>query len=439
MKTISLLFSLGMMLGVTSLEAKETEQFTKNITVQESIGSSQRIQISNRYGDVSINTWNQDAVKVVATIEGATDEADELSKLYESLEESIIQLKDYVYISTPVSKYQNSNWVFGNRSIGKSELVLTNGKKFDIADFKMQLNITIPDGHELSVSTKYHDLEIASYNGRASIDHYNGDLKLGTLGSESRVAIKYGSVEVLKADRLSLSIYDSRLKIASVNDLSLTSKYSDIALGDLRKLKVSSFDDEITMGNAEELTLSAKYSELTANDIASVRADLYEGELDMRNARAVLLNAKYADISIESVEEFTMGESYDNDISIGRAGGVSVGSSKYSDVSIDELTGSLTATSYDDDWEIDLVKSSVSTISITAQYGDVEITVEDDWGHALKATLRYGDLDFDKGHYNISIENDADTSYTLSAATRKGSGGSISLSGYSTDFDISVK
>lgn len=431
-----ILFSL--LTGVAM--AKQSHPFSKNFTLEKDIRTSDPIKVQNRFGDVRIEVWGKQAVKVVVDVTGEAGEEENLETFYEELQENFIDLSKHVVVGPGISSYTNNTISLGNITRKRMKLEMKNGEKYEIGDIKVNYTVYLPDNHQLYTEVKYHNLDIKLYSGELTVTHYNGKVNIGEITAKSTISVKYGSLTINKGRDFSVNLYDGSLKLGSASKIFLSSKYSDIEIGILNEASLTSFEDDINIESIRTLQYNAKYSNLKSKGLTMLTATLYEGELEMGDIKTATINAKYADIKMGSIDALGFTSSYDCNFSADKIGKFSIGSSKYSDYQVRELTGDLAVISYDDDFSIDLIRATTSRIDINSKYGDYKLVMAKDHYHKLQATMQYGEIDFPNNYYTIDSNIKNGSSNILAAhhgANQQNS--MLNIVSYSTDFEVMVK
>lgn len=438
LSTLLILFSIG--LGATT--AKESHPFTYSFTAEEQIKDSDPIKIKNRYGDVKVEVWKKQSVKVAVNITGESYDEAILKDFYAQMKEDFIDLSKHVVVSPPISSYQNSSIVIMGMTKGKKRhfVEMKDGTKYNLSDIRVSYTVFLPDNHRLYTDIKYHNLDLKSYSGETVISHYNGTVNIEELRTRSTVSVKYGALKIGSGRDISVNLYDGSLVMKKAGKLNLSSKYSDIEIGELQSASITSFDDDIEIGTITTLTYNAKYTEFKAGDMEALTATIYEGDLHCGSVKKVNLNAKYAEISFNTVDEFLFGSAYDCEFSANELGTCTLGSSKYSEYDIDVLSGSFTSVNYTDDISIEWVRPSVAQMTINSKYGNFDLKMDKGFGHQMVANLKYGDFDYPIDYYKINSELVNGSSTVLSGNTTGGkTDGNLTITSYSTEFDIELK
>ena len=431
-----ILFSFGS--GAT--HAKELHPFSHNFVAEKEIRKSDAIKLQNRYGDVKVEVWDKESIKVEVQITGETFDKTTLETFYQQIEADFLDLSNNASVAPPVSCTSNSTVMLFGLSKQKLSLQMKDGKKYEIGDLRIDYTAYVPDNHRLYTEIKYHGLNLKRYHGEVTVVHYNGSVNIDELTGKSSISVKYGAANIKKGKDLSMNIYDGSLMLEKAENINLVTKYSDVEIGAIRSASITSFDDNIEIGTLSTLIYNAKYTEFTCGNLESVTATLYEGELVCGSVKQVNLNAKYAEIELAEVDLLLFGSAYDCDFSVEKVDKCTIGSSKYSDIEIGQLSGSLTIASYDDDVSVDWVQPAVDRITISSKYGDFDLTMDKGFHHQVASNTQYGDFDYPNDYYKTDSRIVNGSSTILTAKTIGGNANSkLTVTGYSTDFEIQVK
>jgi len=193
-----------------SLDAEKRRTIDKSYKVSK----TDLLDIENRFGKVQVNTWskNEMRVKVDVIARAATD-----GKAQEILDNiKIIEIREGSTISfkTEMSPMRISG----------------NSQK----SFEVNYTIFMPSGNPVAVNNTYGDVYLADLQGKADIT-----VKYGTLKSErmsnsgNSVKLSYGSGNCGFINGGNIQVSYSDFNLSGTNGLQGSSKYSDFKIGNL--------------------------------------------------------------------------------------------------------------------------------------------------------------------------------------------------------------
>jgi hypothetical protein len=241
-----LLLLLPILLLTASAAAQEV---TKEYNEKYSAGASTTLQINNRYGDVLIDSWNQNEVVIDVKVTVELPNRDRAQKLLDYINVEFSQDGDVITAKTVIDdKFSFSGWG-GN-------------KKFSI-DYKVKM----PVRASLTLTNRYGNSELDELQGLAQFDIKYGNINIGKLtrGNEkplNRLILSYGKGSVDEAGWLDLVIrYTGDVNITKSRAILLDSRYSKLRIGETSSLVGESKYDNIQIGTISNLVLENGYTD----------------------------------------------------------------------------------------------------------------------------------------------------------------------------------
>ncbi|HAM10141.1 MAG: hypothetical protein A2X05_18540 [Bacteroidetes bacterium GWE2_41_25] len=270
-------YKSGALLLITLLTASVTlsaEEVTKEFHKEYTPGPGTTLEISNRYGDVAIASWdkNQIVIDVKVTVELPSRERAE--KLISYIDVQFTENENLIMARTVIDdKFSFSGW--GG----------------DSKKFRIDYNIKMPAGTTLTLSNRYGNTKINELSGLVNLDIKYGNLTAGKLtrGNEkpwNSLKLAYGKGTIDETGWMTVNIrYTGNLEIKKSTALLLDSKYSKLSLGETSSVVGESKYDNIRIGSIKNLDLDNGYSDVNIGSLATKLR--YEGS--------------YGSFSIESI------------------------------------------------------------------------------------------------------------------------------------------
>lgn len=234
------------------------------------------LDISNRYGNVTIESWNQNQVTIDVKVTVEMPDKQRAEKLLSYIEVQFTEGEKLITAKTIIDdKFNFSGWGNGSRK------------------FSIVYNIKMPVGADLTLSNRYGDTDIDELHGLVNLDIKYGDLNAGKLtrGNEkpiSHIVLGYGKAIIEDAGWLDLETrYSPGLKIQKSQALLLDSKYSKVQIGETSSLVGESRYDNLRIDKINNLILD--------NGYADVNIGLLTKKLDFKGS--------YGSFSVESIPD----------------------------------------------------------------------------------------------------------------------------------------
>lgn len=247
--------------GVNDLDQK-VKTYTKTYTVD----ADTKLDINNRYGKVTVNTWNKNEFKIDVQIKAVASKPEDTDKLLNS-----INIADN--ISAQVVSFKT---VFSNLS----QLNTSKSRKVEIS-----YTVYMPAKNALSITNKMGDIELPDLEGKLTISCAYGNLTAKALSNPANtIKVSYG---------------DARIASLRAQDLNIT--FGSLMLGWADKL------------NADMKYSSAKITRISTSGVINVKygTGVQIATVD-KNLKNLMVNAKYAAVTVGLDDE----ENTDFDVTV---------------------------------------------------------------------------------------------------------------------------
>ncbi|HEX2922151.1 MAG TPA: hypothetical protein VHO50_13390 [Bacteroidales bacterium] len=212
-------------------------------------GPATTLQLFNKYGDVIIDSWNEDRIVIDVLIKIELPNQDKAQKLLEYLNVEFSQDGDVITAKTVIDeKFNFSGWS-GNRK------------------FSIDYSVRMPVESSLTLSNRYGNSDIDEIQGRVNFDIKYGNVNAGiiTRGNTqplSRLNLAYGNCSIDEAGWLDMTLrYAGKVYITKGQALLIDSKYSKLSIDNISSIVGESKYDNLIIGNINNLVLENGYTE----------------------------------------------------------------------------------------------------------------------------------------------------------------------------------
>ncbi len=242
-----MLLFISLFLISFTLSAQEvTKEFHKEYTA----GANTTLEISNRYGDVVIQSWDKDQVVIDVKVTVELPNKERAEKLLSYIDVRFSEGENLISAKTVIDdKFNFTVWSNVSRK------------------FSIDYNVKMPVGTALTLANKYGDTDIDELHGLMNLDIRYGNLTAGKLTRGNvkplnRLNLAYGKGTIDEAGWLDLTIrYTGNMSITKSQALLLDSKYSKLSIGETSSIVGESKYDNIRIENINNLVLENGYTE----------------------------------------------------------------------------------------------------------------------------------------------------------------------------------
>ena len=282
MKQSKLVFSLVLLFGLHAsvLVFGQTVEKSKTLSRSFALGSDTEIEISNKYGNIHLITWEKDSVRFEIELKVKGPKQSKVDKTFSYIDFNFQSTKYYIIVQT----------VFQGSSFWNDVSDLT-GTVFS-SNTKTTINYTVylPTDALLKIINKYGNIYATDHSGKVDIELSNGDLKAHHFSGNTSIKTEFGTSNIHQIDEGKLNINYGELFLDGGENLSIQSKSSEIHLTAVDALQVDSKRDKYYITKVNAMHGSTYFSRLTIDEIG----------------HSFDISTKYGDIDIKGFsDEFT--------------------------------------------------------------------------------------------------------------------------------------
>jgi len=235
-----LAFVLPVTLSAAGYPPRPDQDFEKNYSETFSVDGSGDVRLTNRHGNIRVETWDRNEVK----IEG----------------------------------------------IGGSN------------DFKVHYTVKMPASANLETEAKYCDVMLPDLTGNNRLTVGYGDLVAGDLTGRNEISVSYGSARVDElGENSSFRVrYCDGNNIRKAADLRYDGRYSETEIGTVDRLRVEAGYDEVEVRRAREIRFDGNYNDLTVDQVERIFLDANYSDVEINEVSKELeVESSYGDLEID--------------------------------------------------------------------------------------------------------------------------------------------
>lgn len=284
----------GILLLVTcSVQAQFTE--TREFVKRYKLSAEARIDITNKYGKIELNTWKKDSVVIRFKMEVNEKKPDRLKSTLAGLDFDITNNQHYLIVKTQLD---NNRSQLENEFLKFKETMLqTSGS------IRIDLTVWLPDNRDLRLENKFGDIVLNDYSGETELILSNGKLKCGDLSKKSILNLNFADATINSLPNARISSNYSDIHIRNAGTLRIDSKSSTIEIQNSNELNIDSRRDKFRIRLADKIDATGNFSKF---DIAELKGKailrLSYGSLDFDKIRtefsSIYIDARSTDVNL---------------------------------------------------------------------------------------------------------------------------------------------
>ena len=250
------------------------------------VNSNAGIDIENKYGNITVSTWDEDKIDLDITIKVTGGNENWVNERLNSIDVDITALKSMV---SAVTKLGNS-------------VIKSNGRS---NSFEINYIIKIPKNGTVKVDNKYGNITTLTLESTTDISCKYGKVTLGKLnGSSNRVHIEYcqnSTIEYIKNGILEARY--SGLRINDSGNLTLDTNYTDLVIAESNNIKYDCNYGNFKFQKINSFSGSGNYLTVNIAEISNtVNLDTNYSKINISTitdkANNVNINSTYSDVSL---------------------------------------------------------------------------------------------------------------------------------------------
>ena len=273
---------------------------TKNFSRTFAADRTDKINLSNQFGFMTIKIWDRREVKIDIAITAYSSNDKEAQELINQVQIDAAKTGDLISCKTEIDR--------DNRWSGRN-------KKREV---KVNYVVYIPATNALTLSQQFGNVDLGDFSGALSAKVQYGNFVAGKLADDNNyITVQYGKTTIEEVNRATIKQqYGSGLTIGTVGELNLTAQYAAVNINAIRGNAVikQQYGSGLKIGSVNNLELSAQYANVNITAIkgnATIKQQY--NSIDIGTVGKLSLTAQYANATIGSLRgdgDFNM--SYNN-------------------------------------------------------------------------------------------------------------------------------
>lgn len=234
---------------------------SKTFTKTFSLDNSDKVNISNRYGDVLVKTWDRREIKVDVEVKAYSKDDDDVQKLLDDVSIDASKNGDVVSFKT---NFGDNNGRYGSST--------RNGKTVWRREVRINYVVYMPHANALTLNNQYGNVNIGNFAGALYAKVQYGNFTGGNLSSSNNyIAVQYGTTNIQELNKAIIKHqYGSGLTIGTVGSLELNVQYAGANVNTIKGNAIikQQYGSGLTIGSVDNLDLDAQYATVNVNNIS---------------------------------------------------------------------------------------------------------------------------------------------------------------------------
>lgn len=202
----------------------DLEEKVKNYSKTYPADRNDLLSIDNRYGKVTINTWNKNEFKVDVQVKVATNKEGQAQKMLDEVTIADGRDGQTVWFKTNMGNSNNSgSWSF------------ISGSRRSIRRIEINYTVYMPAKNSLAVTNRYGSTVLPDLYGKVTINHSYGNFVAKTLSNPANdINVKYGSATIEGLNGSDLNVAYGNLNLSECEKLTAKVSYGSAKIGNIK-------------------------------------------------------------------------------------------------------------------------------------------------------------------------------------------------------------
>ena len=231
----------------------------KTYTKTYPLGGGDRVNLNNSFGELKINTWDKNEIKVDITMtgKGSTDEI--AQEMLDHIEIQDNKTGSTVSFKTKIDN-DDKDWKKHDKT------------KYRNSGFSIDYVVYLPSKTRLDATNQFGAMSIGDYTGEVSLESKFGSLTAGKLSNPKNVGVEFGTGSIASMNGGDLSIKFSRAEVKNL-DGTVNAKFEHSGV----KIAIDN--------NLKELNIKNNFTQLMldASTNLSANFDVHTNFSELRN------------------------------------------------------------------------------------------------------------------------------------------------------------
>jgi len=296
MKVIKYIFNITLLFFAVEQQAfarggcnyEERKEINKTFSVSPDV----LMEITNKYGNVNIETWNKKSIDINVEVIVCGKKQDKVNDLLRRIDIRMEQGSNYIETETIIESAQTKGWGWykGN---------------YEDASYTINYFVSMPITGNVDIYNKYGNIDLETLEGYADIELKYGNLETDDIGKDVELDLGYGNADIGQVQNVDMNIKYSKIEIEACKQFDLESKYSSYKIGEVELLDIDYCKyDKYKIDKVGTLDSENKYTTFNIKELTNqLEVDCSYGKINVDNVSAdfdlIKIDCSYTPISID--------------------------------------------------------------------------------------------------------------------------------------------
>lgn len=221
----------------------------RQITRQFKVNKNAELSVTNKYGNITINTWDRNEIDFSVEITGQGNTEKIAQQMADRVAINFNQTGNKVSVETVFEQQRNLNC----NNCGTT----------------VNYTVNIPASAILNLNNKYGNIQLDETSQPFTAEVKYGNISANRLtGSMNTITLKYGNIELNETDKMILEMKYSNARINRIGELKMECAYSKLHSQEIDRADIQSKYDKFTIDRINNFRITSGYSDLTVGTLS---------------------------------------------------------------------------------------------------------------------------------------------------------------------------
>lgn len=256
-----------------------------------------KVDVVNKYGEVIIQTWYKDSVRIKVTIEAKGKNSYTVNKTMRRIDVDLRKIGNLIAAQTEVEKKG------GMLSELVGEVSDVSNSLFSNQKFTVDYEIWMPAEVAITIDNRYGNVYLAQLEGPVDLTLAHGDIRGNRIDNQIDLKHSFGKVTFDYIKSGDINLRGSEFKLDEADELSFESSSSEISVKRSNAIKFNSRNDKFYLEQVENLYGDGSFTDLNlASLVNTARLDFSYGDIYLngiaQDFEEVTITGKSTDINL---------------------------------------------------------------------------------------------------------------------------------------------
>lgn len=232
---------------------------SKNINKTFDLTNTGELFLDNKYGDIIINGWEKDEIKISIKIEANNKKNDTPKELLDRIKPNFRVANNHINIVSEITER--------NTSIFSKYFKKANPFDLDKNNISINYTINLPTNATIEIINKFGDIILNDWTGKLKTTLKHGDIWITESIDNAEIDIKYGKLKTKSISSASITIKNGNIELDEAKYLNLKSNGSNIRINKVDKLDFISNKDDATFNYIHNIYGNLKFSSILIKEL----------------------------------------------------------------------------------------------------------------------------------------------------------------------------